>query len=132
VIYLALRELRRLAGALETRLLAVLRARVAREQTRLTESLGVLFVDLQQRAGVAMRDRVYLPGHAAALDLDHRVELPHCIGHAERRGRALDRTVAAEVLLERLAVDDDGPLTRHEPHARDRRLAPTGALEIRG
>src|SRR5207249_3726745 len=50
LIYLALRELRRLAGALETRLLALLRARVAREQTRLTQRLGVLFVDLQQRA----------------------------------------------------------------------------------
>src|SRR6185369_6607339 len=129
---LALRELRRLARALQTRLLPLLGPRVAREQTRRAEELPVLGVDLEERASDAVRDRADLPGHAAALDLDHRVEAADRVGHAERRGRALDETVAPEVLIERLAVHDDGPFTRDEPYAGDRGLATTGPLEICG
>src|SRR5207302_2198605 len=80
----ALGELRRLARALETRLLALLRARIAREQAGLAQRLGVVLVDLEQRARDAVRDRADLAGDAATLDLDHRVELPRRVRDAER------------------------------------------------
>src|SRR5512140_3742050 len=128
----ALRELRRLARPLQARLLAFLRARVAREEARLPQRLGVLLVDLQQGAGDAVGDRTHLAGDAAAFDLHHGVEPPAGVRDAERGDRGLGRAVATEVLVERLAVHHHGPLTGNETHPRDGRLAASGALEICG
>src|SRR6186997_1617988 len=84
---LALRVLRRLASPLEPVLLALLHARVAREEASLAErrSVGV-GVDLEQRPGDAMADRAGLAGHTAALDLDHRVE--PALGPGDPEGHA--------------------------------------------
>src|SRR6266852_1782577 len=129
--HLALRELWRLAGALQTGLLPLLGPRIAGQQAGLAEGLGVLLVDLQQRPRDAVGDRADLAGDPATLDLDHRVELADGVGDAERGRGALHQTVAAEVLVEWLAVDDDGALTGDQAHPRDRRLPAAGALEIR-
>ena len=90
----------------------------------------MVLVDLEQRPGDAVRDRADLAGHAAALDLDHRVEALGGVGDGERRGGLLDGARAAEVVVELLAVHDDGPLTRDESDASDRGLPATGPLEI--
>ena len=119
-------------GGFRSETLERLLERRPEEVIRRAERFGVLLVDLQQRAGDAVSDRADLTGHTATLDFDHRVEAARRVGHGERRGRAIDSAGEPEVLIERLAVDHDGPLTRHEAHPRDRRLAPTGPLEIRG
>jgi hypothetical protein len=41
------------------------------------------------------------------------------------------RSVAAEVVVQRLAVHDDGALAGHQANARDRRLSAAGPLEVR-
>src|SRR5258705_135270 len=112
---LALRELRRLSGALETRLLPLLGARVARQQTGLAQQRKVLAVHLEERARDAVRDRADLAAHAATFHLDHRVEAARGAGHGERQQGLVGRAVAGEVIVERLSVHDDGAFTGYEP-----------------
>src|SRR5207245_2157967 len=109
---LALRELRRLARALQTGLLPLLRARIAREQPRLAQDPAMLGVDLEERPRDGVPDRAELPGFATAVHLHHRVEATGGVRDDERLDRRLGIAVASEVLLERLAVDHDGPLAR--------------------
>src|SRR4051812_25090771 len=76
--------LRRLARSLETVLLPLLHPRVPREKAGLTQRQPVgLDVELEQRSGDPVADRTRLTGDAAALDLDHDVELALGPGHAE-------------------------------------------------
>src|SRR2546423_239164 len=91
----------------------------------------MLGVDLQQRARDRVADRAELAGFPAARDLHHRVESPRGVGHGERLDRGFGVAIAPEVLLERLAVDDDRALTGDEAHAGDARLAASGALAVR-
>src|SRR5258706_603753 len=119
---LALRELRRLSGALETRLLPLLGARVARQQTGLAQQRKVLAVHLEERARDAVRDRADLAAHAATFHLDHRVEAARGAGDGERQQGLVGRAVAGEVVVERLSVYDDGAFTGYEPDASLRRV----------
>src|SRR5207237_2706503 len=82
---LALRELRRLSGALETRLLPLLGARIARQQAGLAQQRQVLAVHPEERAGDAVRDRADLATHPAAFHLDHRVEAARGARDGERQ-----------------------------------------------
>src|SRR5256885_15387701 len=80
------RVLRRLAGALETVLLALLHPRVAGEETGLSERHAVRrCVELEQGTCDAMADRAGLARHATALDLDHRVVATLRPRHPERQ-----------------------------------------------
>src|SRR6266576_2226464 len=82
---LALGVLRRLAGALEAVLLALLHARVAREQPGLAQLEAMaLGIELEQGPGDAVADGAGLAAHSAALDLDHRVVPPVGVRHPER------------------------------------------------
>src|SRR5436190_7637830 len=82
---LALRVLRRLAGALQAVLLALLHPRVAGEEAGLPQRQAVrVRVDLEEGPGDAVADRTGLAGHPAALDLDHGVEVALGAGDAER------------------------------------------------
>src|SRR4051794_38834546 len=70
---LALRELRALARLLETGLLALLHARVAREEAAALELGAQGRIGLDQRAGDAVSQRPGLGRHAAAVDAGHDV-----------------------------------------------------------
>src|SRR6185295_8853791 len=130
VATLALRVLGRLAGPLQAVLLALLHPRVAGEEAGLAEGQPVgVRVDLEQGPGDAMADRAGLAGHAAALDLDHRVEVALGAGDTERHLHVGVAHGVAEVLLEAAAVHDDLAFARQQPDAGDRRLSAAGPGE---
>src|SRR5262249_42385131 len=79
--------------------------------------------------GDTVADRAGLTGHAAALDLDHRVEMALGAGDAERHLHVRLVHGVAEVLFEAPTVHDDLALARQQPDARDRRLAAAGPGE---
>jgi hypothetical protein len=109
-------------------------SRVTRQKSGLAERQAVAVrIELEQRAGDAVADRAGLAGHAAALDLDHRVEATLGPGDAEGHPDIglIDRV--PEMLHERAPVDDDLALTGQEPDAGDGGLAPARSrVEGRG
>src|SRR5690606_8943967 len=102
----ALAVLRRLAGLLQTSLLALLDARVARQEAGLLQGRAVgLFVDRVQRASDAQAQRAGLTGHAATVDASDHVERLEQTGGRESLLGDLLVQLVRQVLLERLAVD---------------------------
>src|SRR5215207_9358545 len=120
----ALAVLRSLTGLLETSLLALLDARVARQESGLLERRAVGFlVDLVERTGDAEAQRAGLTRHAATGDASDDVEavLQSRLGEG-LLGDLLVQLVG-EVLLERLAVDGPHAGARNDADARDGFLA---------
>src|SRR4051794_29259086 len=120
---LALRELRALAGLLEAGLLALLHARVAREEAAPLELGAKVRVGLDERAGDAVPQCAGLRAHAAAV---HRGDDVHARVVADRLERLADRALergSREEGVERLAVDDVRAVAGLEDHARHGRLA---------
>src|SRR6185295_14774922 len=123
---LALRELRALAGLLEAGLLALLHARVAREEAAPLELGAEVRVRVDQRARDAVAQGAGLGADAAAV---HRGDDVHARLVADRLERLADRAlqrVAREEDVERLAVDRVRAVARLEDHARHRGLALAG------
>src|SRR3954451_6429695 len=81
---LALRELEAGPGALLSVLLALLHARIAREETGLLETLAELGIVDLQRARDAVADGAGLSRGTAAVDRDDDVELVRRLGERER------------------------------------------------
>src|SRR5205807_352967 len=81
---LALGVLGGFAGSLQAVLLALLHARVARQEAGLLEHRAALDVELDERPGDAVRDRARLARHAPARDPDADVEAPQRVGELER------------------------------------------------
>src|SRR5690348_1022888 len=109
---LALGELEARASALLSVLLALLHARIAREETGLLEALAQLEVVDLQRARDAVADRAGLAARAAAVHRDDDVEL---VDRLRQRQRLLDDHLehfVAEVVIERPAVDRDRARSR--------------------
>src|SRR5689334_13053959 len=117
-----------LAGAGLTGLLAFLLARVAREEAVFLELGAQRRVDHQQRAGDAVAHRAGLTRLATTAHVDGDVELGRLFHRLERLADDHHRSRAAEVDFRGLAVDGDLTGARSEQHARDRVLAPTGAV----
>ena len=82
---LTLTELEPLTGAGHPVLLALFRARVAREQAVFLEARAELDVELAQRAGDAEADRAGLARHAAATDGGEDIELFGSFREQKRR-----------------------------------------------
>src|SRR3990170_7587933 len=78
-----------------------------------------------------MPDRACLPGHAAALDLDHRVIATFGPGDAEWHLEVGFVDGAAEVLRERATVDNDLSLAGEQPDPGHCRL-PTARPGVEG
>src|SRR5215213_6469255 len=123
---LALRELRPLAGLLEAGLLALLDARVAREEAAALELGAQVRVGVDER----LRDRVAqgagLGRHAAAV---HRGDDVDLLLQSDRLERGADRALqsgAREEGVERAAVDLVGAGAGLQDHARDGGLALAG------
>src|SRR5689334_2680919 len=124
---LALRELRALAGLLQTRLLALDLAVVAGQEPLALQLGAQVLVDADQRTRDAVPQRAGLAGDAAAVDPGAHVV--GRVGAGQLQGRRRDRAqrLAGEVLLDRLAVDRDGAGAGNEHDPRHRRLALAGA-----
>src|SRR5436305_4076151 len=125
---LALRELEAGAGAALAVLLALLPARVAREEAGLLETLAQFHVVDLQRAGDAVPDGAGLAARAAAVDDDDDVEAVVRLG---QRQRLLDdhlQHFVAEVLVQGAVVDRDRPRALTKVHARRRGLAPSRSV----
>src|SRR5687767_10079419 len=108
----ALGELEAGAGALLAVLLALLHARVAREEAGLLESLAQLEVVHLQRTGDPVADRAGLAARAAAVDGDDDVELVDGLRQGERLLDDHLQHFIAEVVVERAAIDRDRARSR--------------------
>src|SRR5215207_39380 len=123
---LALGELRPLAGLLEPGLLALLDARVAREEAAALELGAQVRVRVDERLGDRVAQGPGLGGDATAVHRGDDVDLllqPH--GLERRADRALQRG-AREEDVERAAVDLVRAGARLEDHARHGGLALAG------
>src|SRR2546430_925733 len=100
----ALAVLGRLAGLLQTVLLALLDPRVTGEEAGLLQRLPGVAVPLDQRAGDGQAQRAGLPGDAAALEVRPDVERLRLVQDHQRLADELLVHLVREVLLQRLAV----------------------------
>src|SRR5581483_10110974 len=126
-----LRELGRLAGLVQPRLLALHLARVARQEALPLERHAELRVRLDERPGDAVPDRARLAADAAAVHAHAQVVRARGASDLERRHRELAVQGPREVLLERPAVDPRLPVARTQDDPRDRRLALARAQVLR-
>src|SRR5579875_2143229 len=123
---LALGELRALPGLLEAGLLALLHARVAREEPAALELAAEVRVGLQQRARDPVTEGAGLRGDATAV---HPGDDVHPLLVADGLERLADDPLqrgTREELIERLAVDRVAAGARLEDHPRHRGLALAG------
>src|SRR4051812_20298928 len=128
---LALGELRPLAGLLEAGLLALLDARVARQEAAALELAAQIRVGLEQRAADPVAQRAGLRGDAAAL---HAGDHVHAVRVADRLERLADVALerrAREEDVERAAVDRVRARAGKQDDAGDRRLALAGRAVAR-
>src|SRR5512133_204435 len=123
---LALAELRTLARLLEAGLLALLHARVAREEAAALELAAQVRVGFQQGAADAVAQRAGLRGDAAAVHARDDVHARLVADGLERLADGALQGRAREEGLEGAAVDDVRAVAGLEDHARDGGLALAG------
>src|SRR5690606_6089053 len=114
VAVLAFAELEALTGTGQAVLLALLRARIAREQPVLAQGAAQLLVVLDERACDAEAQRAGLSHDPAASGGGHHVEPLGRLGGDERLANQLPLRLGREARLDGLLVDDDLARTRAE------------------
>src|SRR3954462_13760422 len=120
---LALGELRPLAGLLEAGLLALLDARVARQEATALELASQVRVGLEQRAADAVAQRAGLGRDAAALHAGHDIHAVRVADGLERLTNVALEGRAREEDVERAAVDRVRARAGKQDDAGDRGLA---------
>src|SRR3954447_25275379 len=128
---LALGELRPLAGLLEAGLLALLDARVARQEAAALELAAQVRVGLEHRAPDAVAQRAGLGGHAAAVNARDDVHARLVADGLERLADVALQRGTREEDVERAAVDRVLAGAGEERDARDRGLALAGRAVAR-
>src|SRR5205814_1745392 len=128
---LTLGELRALTGLLEACLLALLRARVAREEAPALELAAQVGIGLHERARHTVPEGARLGGHAAAVDAGDHVHALLVARRLERCAHRLLKRGAREEILERPAVHLVLARAGLDDHARDGGLALAGGLVAR-
>src|SRR3954453_17486751 len=128
---LALAELRTLARLLEAGLLALLHARVAREEAAALELAVQVGIGLQKGTADAVTQGTRLRGHAAAVHAGDDVHASLVAHRLERLADVALQRRAREELVERPAVDGVRTGARLEDDARDGRLALAGRAVAR-
>jgi len=98
---------RTLAGLKKTRLLALHRARIAGEVTSCLKRLAEACVVLLERSCDAVADRFCLSGDTAASDLHGDFEVAFDAIEMESVLGDVHALAGLEVLVNRLAIDDD-------------------------
>src|SRR5436189_1530267 len=127
---LTLAELEALARSGHAVLLALLRARVAREEPFVLQTLAQLEVVLDQRARNAQTHGARLSGHAAAGHRRQNVELVGGLGEDERGPNLRAERFSREERFEGPLVDADGPGSGPKEHAGGRCLAAAGSVVL--
>ena len=131
-MFLTLAELRRTTGGFEAVLLALLHARIAREETGLLEDGAIVGAREQERAGDAVTQSAGLTGHAAALDSGIDVNFSHGVGGDQGLTNDELQGLETEVIVDIAAVDGDAAgAALEQMNARDGGLATARAVEIR-
>src|SRR5512140_376863 len=127
---LPLRELEPGAGAALSVLLALLHARVAREETGLLERPAQLEVEQAERAGDSVPDGAGLARAPAARAEGDDVDLVDRLG--ELKGRADDHLehVVRKEIFEGSVVDPHRPLAGAQAHAGHRFFSASDGLEL--
>src|SRR5215211_7468200 len=125
----ALRELRTLAGLLETRLAPLLAARVARQQPSALELPSQLRIDLAQGPRDAVTHRPGLAGDAPAVYADAHVHVALVSGGDQGLSRHRLVEGARKVLVELAPVDLEAAAPGQHDHTGDRALALPGGLD---
>src|SRR3954451_20428140 len=128
---LTLGELRALTGLLQASLLALLRARVAREEAAALELAAQVGIGLHESARHAVAEGAGLGGHPAAVDARDHVHALLVARRLERCSHRLLEGGAREEVLERAAVHLVLAGAGLEDHARDGGLALAGGLVTR-
>src|SRR6185312_2678147 len=124
----ALAVLEALAGARLTVLLALLLARVPRQEARALDGAALLGVERDERARDPVAHRFRLGALAAARAGRPDVELVGRLDELERLAQDHARGLALEVIVDREAVDDDRSGAGLEPDAGDGGLALAGGV----
>src|SRR5262245_37754820 len=124
----ALRVLRRLAGLLQAVLLALLLARVTRQESGLLERRPQFGVELVERPGDPHAQRPGLAARATTVEVG--LDVVHLVGAGDPQGLTGDHPLGRdrEVVLERPPVDRDLAGAGAEPDAGHGLLAATGCL----
>src|SRR5262245_28708471 len=120
---LALTELGRLAGLVETGFLALDDARVTCKEAFPLQHSPKLRIGFDERTGDTVADGAGLAGRPTAVNADAQVVGPLQPGDPKRRHDLVAVTLPGEVVLERAAVEPGRPVAGAQDHARDRRLA---------
>lgn len=102
---LTLGELRSFTRLFETVFLALLHARIAREEARFFERGTVRGVDVAKRARYAVTYRARLTGRTAAADVDDNVVLACGLRLGERLIDDEPERIEREIILERTLID---------------------------
>src|SRR6266550_3331976 len=129
---LALGVLRGFAGALEAGLLPFFHSRIPGQHAVLFQYRAHGQIGDAERPGDAMLHRAGLAGHAAAIDHGTDVEPFGAFRQLEGIDEDHLQHPPAEVLQRRLVVDHDRAIAWIEADARDRVLAPSGAVVVGG
>src|SRR5213593_2263621 len=124
----ALAELLAPARAVQADLLALDFARIARHEAGMAQGRLERCVVVEQRTGDAVTYRASLPRFAAAMHVDLHVEGCIVRGENQRLLDDHDGRLAAEVLLDRLAVHENLSRALFHEHASHRRLAAAGSV----
>src|SRR5262249_32710740 len=121
-------ELEALARPLLPVLLALLDARVARQEAFLLQLRPQLEVVLHERARDPEAQRAGLARDAAAGDRRQDVELVAGLGDGQRPLDLGAKRFGGEGLLDRLVIDGQNARARPQEHARRRRFATAGPV----
>src|SRR4051812_11719740 len=120
---LPLAELELLSCLRTSRLLALDRTRIAREQTEIAKLPAMPFIHLHQRTSDGKAQRASLPAHSTALEVRLDVELAESIGGNERLLDLRHEHRTREVIAQRAAIDVPLTGSRLHVHAADGFLA---------
>src|SRR5208282_4946995 len=121
------RELETFARARLAVFLALLHARIAREEALGLQCAPQGRVELQQRPGNAMPHRTSLAVGPAAADVDARIEFFRRAGEGQRLRRGHPQRFQREITFKLASVDGDFAVAGGESNTRDGSLAPSRA-----
>ena len=117
-----------LARALLSVLLALLDARIARNQARLFQGRPQIAVVFDQCSRDAVTNRAGLPLRAAARYVDHYVELIRRLSQLQRLANDHPQRFVRKIRFEGLAINLEVTAARPQINASSRRLSPPGPI----
>jgi len=127
---LALGELGRTTGGLQTVLLALLHTRIAGHEASLLQGFTQFRVRLAQSAADTMTDRASLARKATAANVHQHIEAAAHVGENEGLTNGHLQGFQTEIIINIALVDHNLAIAGHETYAGNRRLAAANGVEI--